>query len=35
VAAGREHSKFVRGKTTARAWIEDTVLRRYEAHYND
>ena len=24
------NSKFVRGKTKARAWIEDTVLRRYD-----
>ncbi len=26
------NSKFVRGKTKARAWIEDTVLRRYDMH---
>ncbi len=24
------NSKFVRGKTKARAWIEDSVLRRYD-----
>jgi len=29
------NSKFVRGKTKARAWIEDSVLRRYDMRKPD